>query len=109
MFQKCSGLLSIVSENYHRYEKSECRVWIKFSTAELFGIVINIKHKANSTIILNKAITAKLCRKEFFLILCLKITIAAIEPIIPKKNVVDKSVFSDILEKPNLASNLSVP
>jgi len=94
---------------YHRYEKSECRVRIKFSTAELLGIFIKIRPKENSTIILNNAITVKLCRKEFFLVLCLKIIIAAIEPSIPKKNVVAKSAFSGILEKPNLANNLSIP
>ena len=73
------------------------------------GIFIKIKPKETSTIILNNAITAKLCRNEVLLVLCLKIIIAAIEPSIPKKNIVDKSVFSDILKRPNLANNLSIP
>ena len=94
---------------YHRYEKSECRVRIKFSTAELLGIFIKIEPKETSTMILNNAITVKSCRKEAFLVLCLKIIIAAIEPMIPKMNVVAKSAFSGILKKPNLANNLSMP
>jgi hypothetical protein len=106
---KSSGLCSSISDYYHKYEKSECRVRIKFSTAELLGIFIKIKPKETSTIILNNAITVKLCRKEFLPVLCLKIIIAAIEPTIPKMNVVAKSVFSGILKRPNLANNLSIP
>jgi hypothetical protein len=82
---------------------------VKLSTAELLGIVIKIKPKETSTMILMNTITAKLCRKDVFLVLCLKIIIAAIEPSIPKMNVVAKSAFSGILERPNLANNLSMP
>ena len=70
---------------------------------------IKIKPNENSTIILKIAITAKLCRKDVFLVLCLKIIIAAIEPSIPKINVVAKSAFSGILKMPNWANNLSMP
>lgn len=70
---------------------------------------IKIKPNENSTIILKNAITAKLCRKEVFLVLCLKIIIAAIEPSIPNMNVVAKSAFSGILKMPHLANNLSMP
>jgi hypothetical protein len=73
------------------------------------GIVIKNKPIETSTMILKNAITAKLCRNEVFLVLCLKIIIAAIEPSIPKKNVLAKSTFSGILEMPNLANNLSMP